>query len=218
MDRTITITGRGSASVRPDTIQISLTQEARSGQYDEAVAQASAAADRLRAAMRAASFAKGSLKTSGFNVHPEYENIREKNGDYSRKFIGYLCTQSFRLEFPINMKKLSKAVNAVNESSGAPSFSIGFFVKNKDAVTQELLRKAAADALTRAQTLAAATGQTLGELVSVSCVSGEACYSSSTSANIESRMLAARSNDAVMDMTPEAISVSESASFVWSIK
>lgn len=72
-----------------------------------------------------------------------------------------------KLSFDFNSDKLSKAIDAVSNCVSDPKMNITFTVKNEEAVKDEFLKSAGANARRRAEILCEAAGGKLGNLVNV---------------------------------------------------
>ena len=213
--RTLTVTGCGRASASPDNIIINMTITVQSEDYEKAVSTADERLDAMRSALEGSGFTKDDLKTVSFNISTEYQHEHTPDGRYERKFIGYICTHQLRLEFDLDMKRLSSVIADISGCKCAPEFSIEFGVKDEAALRAAMLRSAAADAFANARVLAEAAGAALGELVTVDYSPGGTLRSS---ANIAMPLMAARaSGKAMMDFAPEEIEASDKVTFVWEI-
>lgn len=115
---------------------------------------------------------------------------------------------------------LARAIAAVSGSSAKPTLSVSFTVKDPDAVSAEVLRLAAASARRSAETLCAAAGVALGELVSIEYGDGELNPISRTGCGARdiSAVAMMKCAESVPDITPDDISVSDTAVFVWEIR
>lgn len=216
MDRTITVRGTGSVSVAPDLTVLRVTLKSLDKEYEKAMADASAQIAKLQAAVQAVGFAEEDLKTESFNVCSEYEGVQDERGNYKNVFKGYACMHAMKLEFAFDTKLLSAVLSAAAKSTAEPELNISFTVKDKNAVSEALLKNAAENARQKAEILCAASGVRLGELLSVNYDWSELHMVSPTSFGMERQCMA---KNAMADMAfhPDDISVSDSAAFVWQI-
>lgn len=213
--KTITVTGTGRASSAPDVITVFMTVTAGDMDYSLTMEQAAERLDALRIALHGVGFEKEDLKTASFNVNTEFSHEHTPDGRYERRFKGYTCTHRLTLKFDLDMDRLSAVIAAISGCSCMPEFSLSFGVRDEDGFKAEMLRSAAANARASAEILAAASGVTLGELVSVNYSWG----SISIESNTEFVMMkaAAPMADGALDFTPEDITKTDSATFVWEI-
>ena len=89
MARTITVKGIGSASVKPDQIEIHLSLAAKDKQYNKAMELASTQISRLYQTIEKAGLVSDNLKTTHFDVTTDYDRVRDKYGNYHEVFNGY---------------------------------------------------------------------------------------------------------------------------------
>ena len=214
--RTITVTGTGHISTAPDIIIINMTVTAQALQYEETMEKAAERLNALHIALLGAGFTRDDIKTVSFNVNTEYQHEHTPDGKYERRFVGYTCTHQLRVEFDLNMDRLSSVIAAISGCKCAPEFSVQFGVKNEDALKAELLRSAAANASNKAEILALASGVQLGELVSIDYSMGGVPLRSPT--NFAMPLMADRAvAKAAIDINPENITATENVTFVWEI-
>ena len=167
MPRTVTVKGVGAVSIKPDHIEITLNVISKADEYAEAVNAANAAVVKLQDAITSVGFAREELKTLNFNVKTNYENEADDMGRYRRVFRGYVCGYRLKLGFDMNVALLSRTIDAIAGSGADAELSISFTVKSPERVSDELLRSAAQNAREKAETLCAASGVKVGELLSI---------------------------------------------------
>lgn len=124
MARVITVKRIGKASARPDQVVISMSLHMRDNNYDRAMDLAGQHIQRLTETLCAIGFEKNDLKTASFNVHTDYQNVKDRNGKYNRVFNGYVADHSLKLEFDFEMQRLSKALSAIAGCLSNPDLSI----------------------------------------------------------------------------------------------
>lgn len=218
MARTITIKGTGSITVRPDLIVLSLTVESREKKYADAVTDASEKIRKLNTALEGAGFPKDSAKTINYHVRADYSMCKDRRGQMQRQLNGYVCVHRLKVEFDCDTGLLGRAVGAVTASLSSPQLDISFTVRDKNAVTQELLGLVAADAKRKAGALCTAAGASLGQLLTVDYSWNEICLCSPTNLCVDDTCeLAAPMALPRIDIRPDDIPLSDSATFVWEI-
>ena len=218
MKRTISIQGIGKLSLTPDYTVISMSLRAANEEYDTAMQTASRHLDTLQNALKRLGFAKEDLKSSRFDVSTEYNNERDKNGNYKRVFVGYVVTLQLKLEFDFNMERLAEVLVAIAGCIAQPELNVQFTVKDKEAVNAALLESACDNARAKAKILAGASGVKLGELLSIDYSWGDRALCSPTRYEMdEACMLKASAAPSGMEITPEDIKVSDQVTFVWAI-
>ena len=219
MNRTITIKGIGKLSLKPDQTVVSLTLKTVRADYDKAMDEATKHLEQLYNAVTEIGFTKDDLKTTSFDVGTEYENERDKNGNYKQIFVGYRVTHGLKLEFDFDSQRLSKVLGAIAVCIAEPELNVQFTVKDKEAVDAALLQSACANAKAKAEILTKASGVTLGELVSIGYNWGELHLYSPTHYEMDPPCMArASAAPTAMDIEPDDIDVSDSVTFVWEIR
>lgn len=216
MNRTITVKGIGRASAKVDYVELSLTLEALSEDYNKAMDIASAQIDEINQAVYAIGFEKGSVKTTNFNVRTQYEQVQDKKGNYKREFVGYNVVHNLKLAFDFDSERLAEVLSVISKCVCHPRLSIDFTVKDATVINEEMLRTATANARRKAEILCEASGVTLGELVAIDYNWGELDIYSPTSYNsCEDAMPLMRCKP--IDIEPEDIDVNDTVTFVWAI-
>ena len=217
MQRTITVKGTGSATAAPDLIRISMSLESKEYTYALTMKSAEEEIESLKEAIVSAGFDRKDLKTLDFDVRTEYNNEKDHFGNYQRIFKGYTCTHQLKLEFDLDTKRLASALNAIADCSARPTLSIDFTVKDPTAISTELLRSAAVNARVKAETLCAASGVKLGDLLTISYNWGEIDIVSRTDVDMPMAK-SKRGLDCNIEIEPDDISLSDTATFIWEIK
>lgn len=218
MPRTITVTGIGHATARPDTVIISMTKESQDKDYDRAMQiEGDSIADIVHY-LTEAKFHKDMIKTTDFNVRTEYENLKDRSGNYRRTFKYYVVSQKLKLEFPIDTKQLSLALTAISKSQTYPQLSISFAGKDTTAINEEMFRSATANTKRKAEVLCDAAGVKLGDIVSINYSCGELNIYSDTNYNLAKDCLADPMTVRTIDIEPDDIDIRDTATFVWEIE
>lgn len=215
MNRTITVRGTGTVHLQPDRTVISLQLRSLDLDYETAMQAASDQIAKLQAALEGVGFAAEALKTTAFHVTAEHEGRQDENGHYRNYFVGYACSHALRLEFDFDTAQLSATLSAIAASVAEPELEIQFTVRDQNAVNEALLKSAAENARARAEILTAAAGVRLGTLTAIDYSWGELNIVSPTEYRMEKRCMAMNAAD--MAITPDEITVSDSATFVWEL-
>ena len=222
MERTITVRGTGKLSLAPDLITVTLTVHKKDKVYETAMTESARLQDELRSAIAAIGFSREDLKTVSFDVRTEYESMRDQNGQYRQVFAGYVCEHQLKLEFDFDTQRLSEVLTAVSRCVAEPELYISFSIKDKEKASDELLASAAKNARAKAELLAEASGVELGVLLSVVYDWMDISFVSPTRyTNGMTKMRGgAEAECCSMDMgiTPENVSLSDSATFIWEIE
>lgn len=218
MSKTITVKGIGKVSARPDYVILIMKLEAKDKEYDKAMEMAAGQLNQLNDCLARIGFEKENVKTTDFNVKTDYDSRKDRQGNYQRIFSGFVCSHQLKLSFDFDMKKLSRALAAVADCLMHPELSIKFTVRDPAAVNDALLREAAINAKKKAELLCEASGVKLGQLLAIDYNWGELNIYSDTRYEMEERCLCeAPVYTASIDIEPEDINVSDTATFVWEI-
>ena len=220
MPRMITVKGIGKASAVPDLVVLSIGLESRDMDYGEAMNAASENIDRLNAALEQTGFEKKAVKTTSFHVHTDYDYRSREDGSDKRVFAGYVVSHRLKVEFDLDSKRLAKVLAAVSSCLANPQVSISFTVKDTASINEEMLRSATANAKRKAEILCEASGMELGALLSIDYNWGELNVCSNTRYEMTEDCLAApmMPRGEGIDMEPDDIDVSDTATFVWEIQ
>jgi hypothetical protein len=219
MPRTITVKGMGNVKTAPDYVVVSMSLEALGMEYEETMEQAAHQIDYLNTSLEAVGFKKKSVKTTNFNVRTAYESVKDKNGNYKSVFNGYVCSHRLKVEFDFDTKRLAQTLSAISKCLAKPELSIAFTVKDPSAINKELLKSATINAREKAVVLCEASNVELGDLLTIDYNWGELNIVSRTDYMLEERAMAMPMRAmADMDIQPDDIDVSDTATFVWEIK
>ena len=215
MPRTITVKGTGRAIARPDTVVLTMTIDSRAKGYDKAMETASGNIEDITQALAAAAFEKDDIKTTDFNVRTEYNRVKDSHGNYRQVFGGYVVTHNLKMEFDLDMLRLSQALSAIAGCRSHPQLTISFVVKDASALNEEMLRSATVSARKKAEILCDASGVALGELLSIDYNWGELNVCSDTQYNLAEDCMAAPMMARGIDIVPDDVDVSDTVTFVW---
>jgi uncharacterized protein YggE len=155
----ITVTGTGSVKAAPDQADFSFGVETQGDTPSEALSKNGAAVQKVIDALKAAGIAAADIQTQQVSVSPRYDNK-------GQNIVGYTAVNSVN----VTVRDLSKAgdvVDAAVKAGANQVFGPTFSISNQTALYQDALKKALADARTKAQTIAAAAGVSLGRVVNI---------------------------------------------------
>lgn len=219
MAKTITVKGMGRVTTAPDYVAISMNLEAHEMDYEATMELAAKNIELLNLSLEEIGFEKKSVKTTNFNVRTDYDRVRDKNGNYNSVFNGYICSHRLKVEFDFDTKRLGQTLYAISHCLADPELSIAFTVKDPSAVNKELLKSATINAREKAEILCEASGVELGELLTIDYNLGELNVISHTNYMLEEKCMAMPVGSlADIDIEPDDIDVSDTATFVWEIK
>jgi len=217
--REIVVKGIGKASAAPDLIVINMSLEVCKPGYDETMQQNAKLLDLLRGAVASAGHDGKNLKTTSFNINTRYESYREMDV-WKQRFVGYTCTHGLRLEFDLDMQILGATLGAIAGCDAKPDFNIKFSIKDPNAVSEQLLENAIENAKWKAVVLAKSAGVKLGAIQRIDYNWSDIHLYSKTNMIMDEAVLCCADATPKMDMDiePEDIDVSDTATVVWSIE
>jgi len=162
----IVVSGEGEATVAPDMaiLTLSVMREAKTARAAlDANNDAMAA---VISAMKAAGIADRDLQTAGIQINPRYNYTNKADGSQEAQLVAYQVTNTLSVRVR-NVDKtgeiLDKAVSlGVNQGGG-----IAFTNDDPKATITEARKKAVADAMAKAKTLAEAAGVSLGRVIEI---------------------------------------------------
>jgi uncharacterized protein len=150
----------GEAQIVPDRAMLNVAVESQ-GQTAAAAAAANATKQtRVIDAVKAAGIAAAQIRTSGYNVFPEYA---QQSGQGPR-VTGYRANNTVQIEVR-NIDAVGKVIDAALGAGATNLGALSLFASNPDPARREALQKAVAKARADAEAAATAAGGTLGALV-----------------------------------------------------
>ena len=226
MERKITVKGIGHITAKPDFVIINLTIEEVNKKYEKAVDEANKRINDLVSALSKIGFKPEDIKTVDYRVASNVEYKTNKKG--VREYIknGFRCSNRLKLSFDFDGEKLSKTVEKISDCVAEPKVNITFSVKDEEAVKDELLKSAGANAKRRAEILCESAGGKLGNLITVnynwndvSLLSPTSFDSINQTASLFEEFSAAAppSVAPTQSFAPDDIELNDSALFVWEI-
>ncbi len=216
--RTIRVTGKGMLRVKPDTTRITLTLEGERKDYAETLCASSDDTERLKTLLEGFGFAREDLKTLFFNVDTAYESYEEE-GVYRQRFKGYRYRHEMKAEFPNDNDRLGRILAALANSPVQPQFGVSYTVKDPEALKNQLLERAVADAKEKAAVLARAAGVPLGAIQSVDYSWGQIDFEVHPMDRLCAEKLALDEGNAALslDVQPDDIEAADTVTVVWEI-
>jgi hypothetical protein len=162
----IVVTGEGEASVAPDIALLSLSVMREAKTARAALDANNDAMAAVIAAMKAAGIAERDLQTAGIQINPRYNFTNNPDGSQQAELVAYQVTNTLSVrvrDIDKTGEVLDKAVSlGVNQGGG-----ISFTNDNPAAALTEARKKAVADAISKAKTLAEAAGVSVGRVLEI---------------------------------------------------
>lgn len=221
MERTIRVTGRGKMNVKPDTIELNIFVSKVYPEYAEAMEASAEMTEVLKAAAERAGFDPRDLKTTGFSINMNYEGVYDEKGNWKNKFAGYRYDHNLALRFDADNVKLGKMLWELSDCGADAEISINHTVKDPEPVRNELLAKAVKDSHTKAEVLAAASGVSLGDIISVDYSWGEMQIYNRTVDNLtfgSNSKISMTEESFDMDIEADDIHIRDTVTVIWEIR
>jgi hypothetical protein len=162
--RLVRMVGSGEATAVPDQLTFSLAVTAKRTDLDDALADSSASLRRVLTRLEGLGVERRDVQTTGLSMNPEYDYP-----SYGPPVLtGYRVTQRARVlvdELADGGRAVAAAVDA--GGNGVRVSGIRLQVSDPDAVLEKARDAAVAAATAKADQYAEATGQDLGEVLSI---------------------------------------------------
>jgi len=150
----------GDTRIVPDRATVSVAVESQGETAAKAGSDNAARQARVIDAVKAAGVAAAQIRTSGYNVFPEYAQSSGKGPRIS----GYRAHNTVQVE----VRDIDAVGKIIDAALGAGATNIGgvsLFASTTDAARKDALQKAVAKARAEAEAVAAAAGGSLGSLI-----------------------------------------------------
>jgi len=155
----ITVLGTGSAKVTPDRASFAFGTVSQAATANAALAASSQSIARVIAALKKAGLAQADIQTADVSLSP-------RMNDKGDGIVGYTASNTVTA----TIKKIGDAGDVVDAAVGAGANQVSgpnLLASDQAAVYRNALAKAFADARAKAETLANASGSTLGKITAI---------------------------------------------------
>jgi uncharacterized protein len=159
--RTITVSGQGSVTVKPDTANLSVGVQATADTATAALDQANRSGAALIAALKDAGVRADDISTGSVSLYPQYTT--------NNKISGYQASNSVNVKVR-DIDRAGPVIDAAAKAAG-DNVTIGgiwFSVDDPEAVMSAARADAISNAEKRAGEFASAAGATVGPVVQIS--------------------------------------------------
>lgn len=220
-ERTIRVTGQGSLRSKPDYVNLNLRLEDIKKEHKDAAAAASEALAGLRNILAGLGFGADELKSKSFDIRAEFKSIRDEHDEWQEKLVGYRYVHVLRLGMPLDQERLGECLYALSSAEVRPQIELAYALSEPEAPAHQVLKKAVADALAKAEVLAAAAGLKLGSILKIDYSPEGARFGRSLMLNEDTvRMMSAASGGKEpfsFDVEPEEIESRDEVTLVLEI-
>lgn len=207
MDRTITVTGAGTAFAAPDRVRIEGSISGKRSDYAQATAAAADSVRDLKKAVGDAGFDMDMVRTTRFSVRADYRSV-EENGERRNVFDGFVFNHGITFSIDAADDSLGRVLQAMFECENAPQFNVSYYVSDPSKPMASAREAAVKDARHKAKALAESAGVRLGQIVLIN-------YASSCCEGSNMALMCGRSMGA--DITPQDERFDDSVTVSWSI-
>ena len=163
----ITVSGEGSASVKPDMAVVTLSVMRQAETARAALDENNKAMAAVLDAMKKEGIAERDLQTSGFGIAPQYVYPTSNDAPQAPKIVGYQATNSLTVRLR-DLGKLGALLDQAVTLGVNQGGDINFTNDKPDEALNEARREAVADAMAKAKLLADAAGVKLGRVIEIS--------------------------------------------------
>ena len=146
--RVMTVTGIGSLSITPDTVQIQLEVKTESMQLSQAQQENAELMDRVIESLLELGIARENIQTVSYNISPQYDYVEGR-----QVFRGYEVINSINVTIK-NIEQAGTIIDTAVRNGVNQVSNIRFTVENEQIPYQEALSLALRNALGKAQTIA----------------------------------------------------------------
>jgi len=163
-DRTVVMTGTGKASVVPDQLSFSVSVNVTRPDVSDAMSESNRIMAKVLASLKDYDVTKRDMQTTGLSIDPVYRYYNYAPPEIT----GYRVGQSARVTVK-DLAKAGKAITATVRAGGnavrVRNISLG--ISDRDSVIAEARDLAVEQATAKAKQYAHATGQALGDVLTL---------------------------------------------------
>ena len=158
----LSVQGTGQAKLAPDEASLSLSVITDGRSAQEVQAENARKMQAVTEAVKGLGVEDRFIRTSNLSMQPRYDY---KNGE--RKLKGYTATNSLRIEVK-DLSKLGRIIDRALNAGANKVDSLEFGLQAPERLQQQALKKAVADARSKAEVIAGALGKSIVGLRQVS--------------------------------------------------
>jgi uncharacterized protein len=164
--RTVTVSGVGRVSARPDTALIRIGVETEADTAAEAMSENSTRMQVVISATLATGVDEDDVRTQSIQLHPIYDQGRPGAAPAAPRIVGYRARNIVQV-IVRNLDDLGALLDDVVEAGGTTIEDIRFEVADVEEALNEAREAAMADAQQKAELLTAAAGADVGEVLTI---------------------------------------------------
>jgi len=160
--QTITVSGSGSMKVDPDTAQIYLSVEVLRRTAKDSQSACAELMNKVYDAMYGLGIPKKDIQTSNFNIRPQWSNEQNKQP----KLEGYMCTNQINIKTK-KLELISKIIDSAVSAGANKVSGLDFYRDDYSDYKNKVLDEAVKDAYSKASAIAAASGNKIKKVLSI---------------------------------------------------
>lgn len=216
--RSLKVTGIASISAPVDTIIIHIQNSNTKKTYNDSLNSSKIALLEFKKMLLLKGFNEKDLKTINFNITTNYENYKDSNGNYKKRFLGYKYSHNMKLSFKLDNSKLTEVLTSLNTIKGQSEFYLDYKIEDTEKIKNKLLAKAVENTKNKAKILATTSEVNLGKIININ-------YSFNQADNFispfrgEIKMLGSKmSSNSILDINPDNLKFKDTVTITWEIK
>lgn len=164
--RTITVSGDGKISAKPDIANVSLSVVSKGLTVKQVTTDNNTKMNAVIAAVKGLSVEDKDITTSAYNLYPEYDYSTLDKGGLN-KIIGYNLTQEVTVKVR-DLNKVDDVLDSATKSGANQVGALSFDIDDTGPIKQQARQKAFDAAKKKAQEMAGEAGVGLGRVVTFS--------------------------------------------------
>lgn len=186
----INVTGYAEQEVAPDTAYITIGMESTASDVQKARSENNLVMNQVTNAVKTLGITKEDLRTTDFNMTPNYDN----NG---RKIISYTVTNNLRIRVS-DFDLIPRIIEKTGQAGANRVMGMTFTNEHADTIKNNLIKEAVHNGRSAAEAAAMAAGGQLGKVKEINISGRTPSYSRAYAGAMNARLLKAEA----ADMTP----------------
>lgn len=171
-DQTVTVSAVGRVTREPDQAQVTLAVETSAATADAAAEENASRMQRLVSALRRLGLGEDQIKTTSYQLIPEYDHSPEApRRPPEERIIGYRAINMVRVTVD-EIGRVGEVIDAAIAAGANRVHGVHFTLRDPTEVRREALREAVTEAQKEAETIATALGRRLGPVLAVTTAGG----------------------------------------------
>lgn len=161
--RTMTVSGLGEVSARPDMAVISIGVEALGANASDALGKNSAEMNATVAKLKELGITDKDMQTANLSIYPRYDNPKDRSAP---QIIGFAASNTLNVKLR-DLSKAGELIDAVVQSGANRLGGISFGFADAKPLLDKARVEAVTDASEKATLYAKASGVRLGSILSI---------------------------------------------------